>query len=59
MEDRSLTVVFDNPEIRQHFKRLCGELGHDEHALAKRLLQNFIGYCEEQRPEHLKKGERR
>jgi 16S rRNA G1207 methylase RsmC len=50
-----LTVTFDSPSIRAHFRKLAGELGHDEHALAKRLLTNFIGYCEEQRPERLRK----
>lgn len=46
-EESALMVLFDNQEKREKFRALCKELGYTEDVLARRLLQNFITYCEE------------
>ena len=42
----TLLVTFPDESTRDRFKELCNHLGHEEHALAQRLLTRFIDYCE-------------
>lgn len=47
LDDRTIAIRFQTPEKRRQWKELAAQLGHDEHALAQRLLTDFIGYIRE------------
>ncbi len=54
--DDQIIVTFPSVEARDRWRWLCQQLGHDEHQFAARLLNNFIGYCEETRPKEAYSG---
>lgn len=50
-----LVVQFDSEEKRDQWSELSKSLDQDEHALATRTLQNFITFCDEERPAPLQR----